>query len=309
MKSAQDSLRRDTEVWVTPTSSPSASSDSPIRAGWTMVSHSRAERRTQRPVAVLCASQDTAQTLRGWLAGHVGDRSIGGQWRVTVGAFSAHSGAPQIQLMECGAGAANAAAAAAVCCCGGTGVPVSALIYVGRSAVDHRRGLRTGDVIIGTHTFGLDLRGTAAAQGGARIARASNGTPSSTSQTELLPPRQMKADAGLLSLAFRAAASQERLAQNTFQGGIGSSDAWPLSTSSSVQDWDQEAPTTILPLSVHRGGSSRVPSAGSAAIATDFGCHAAATVCRSATIPFLAVGQVQMTPDEGDGTGAFAYNP
>ena len=60
-------------------------------------------------------------------------------------------------LVVCGVGATNAAAAAATACCIGEshGSPV-AVFNVGR-AVSHDSELCTGDVVVATHTIGLDI--------------------------------------------------------------------------------------------------------------------------------------------------------
>ena len=259
---------------------------------WSQIRREEAEGAPTPPtVVVLCAHEEEARHFRGWLSGPlVQESTVGGLWRRSSGTLKGV--ALRVDLVVCGAGAANAAAAAAVCCANGSkGSPV-ALFACGR-ALAHSAELQPGDVVVGTATVGLDIEGHDSELGAAWRSPAPHAVASPASygsfrdefaspeaartqsaaavREQAVPVRRVEADSGLLAAARVAVAAQR--GGMILEGPIGSTEAWP---------------SPRLPELLERRHDDRV-------FATDGESHAAAVICRQWEVRYLSVKEAAST--------------
>ena len=217
------------ESWSTPVSSPHPpEEDAEPRSPWNEIRREEAEELLPPSAVILCAREEEARHMRGWLEGPVLHESkLAGQWRRSSGQLKGV--AVRIDLIVCGVGATNAAAAAATACCIGEshGSPI-AVFNVGR-AVSHDSELNTGDVVVGTHTIGLDIENHHADSRTASpgLSPPSDEDPSTERHRSV---RRVDTEHGLLAAA-RVAAATQRVGV-VVEGVVGSTEAWASPTSS-----------------------------------------------------------------------------
>ena len=275
------------ESWSTPVSSP-LPGEAELRSPWYEIRREEAEELLPPSVVILCAREEEAQHMRGWLEGPVLHESkLAGQWRRSSGQLKGVS--VRVDLVVCGVGATNAAAAAASACCIGEShrsrSPV-AVFNVGR-AVGHESELFTGDVVVGTHTIGLDIETHADCRS------PSPGAPSPHSDDDPCAERhrsvrRVDTEYGLLEAA-RVAAATQRVGV-VVEGVVGSTEAW-ATASPSFPSAPGGSTTSRLHELVTQHNSQNDSHLDDIAV-TDGEAHSAAVVCRRWAVPFVTIKEV-----------------
>eukprot|EP01043_Picozoa_sp_COSAG02_P003633 COSAG02_NODE_90_length_37755_cov_29.833364_18_plen_561_part_00 len=270
------------ESWSTPVSSPHPPEEAEPRSPWYEIRREEAEELLPPAAVILCAREEEARHMRGWLEGPVLHESkLAGQWRRSSGQLKGVS--VRIDLVVCGVGATNAAAAAATACCIGEchGSPV-AVFNVGR-AVSHDSELYTGDVVVGTHTIGLDIESHADCRSPSPgLSPPSDEDPSTERHRSV---RRVDTEHGLLAAA-RVAAAAQRVGV-VVEGVVGSTEAWASPTSA----YASAAAASRLCELVRQHNIQNDSHLDDIAV-TDGEAHAAAVICRRWSVPYLTIKEV-----------------
>ena len=276
------------ESWGTPTSSPHPPAALEWRvpsSPWNEIRREEVEELLPPSVVVLCAREEEARHVRGWLEGALHESPLAGQWRRSSGQMKGVSS--RVDLVVCGVGATNAAAAAAAACCAGSShtSPV-AVFNVGRAVGHQRDEYVAGDVVVGIRTVGLDVEPgsglsptpRAGSSDGLVSPRSGTGAESAGGGLEERhrSVRRVETDSGLLAAA-RVAVAAQRVGV-VLEGVIGSTEAWA-------------APRL--------GDLVRANSEEDEIAVTDGEAHSAAVVCRRWSVPYLSMKEVlTATPTE-----------